>query len=445
MIEKLKSLKNHQGFMKYFKNTSWLFGEKILRMIVGLFVGVWIARYLGPEQFGLLNYSLAIITFASIFVYLGLSGILVHELVNKPEENEKVLGTVFFMKLIGSVVAYIVLMIFAVITSDLGSINFWLLIVMGLGLFLRPFDVINSFNESQVIAKYSVKAKSYAFLSFSIVKIVLILSGSSLLLFGVVQPLESLLAVAFLLYYFYRQGQITTKWRFDLNKSKELISKSWKLILSFVFVTIYLKIDQVMLAWMIDDREVGIYSVAARLSETWYFVPTAIVASLFPALIKMKKNNFERYQYQLQKLYDLLFLIALIIAILVSLFANTIILTLYGEAYAQSAIVLIVHIWAGVFIFMRTLFSKWIIMEDLLILSLYTQGVGGFLNIGLNLLLIPQYGAVGAAIATLVSYAGASYFALFFIKSSRSQAKMMTLSLLLPMRAIIYREKLWSH
>ncbi len=159
----------------------------------------------------------------------------------------------------------------------------------------------------------------------------------------------------------------------------------------------------------------------------------------------MKKNNFERYQYQLQKLYDLLFLIALIIAILVSLFANTIILTLYGEAYAQSAIVLIVHIWAGVFIFMRTLFSKWIIMEDLLILSLYTQGFGGILNVLLNLLFIPEYGAVGAAIATLVSYAGASYFALFLIKSARSQAKMMTLSLLLPIRAIIYRRKLWSH
>ena len=445
MISKLKSLKNHQGFMKYFKNTSWLFGEKILRMFVGLFISVWIARYLGPEQFGLLNYSLAIISFVGIFVYLGLSGILVHELVDKPEENEKVLGTAFFMKVFGSMVAYIVLIIFAYATCDFDSINFWLLIVMGLGLFLQPFDVINSFNESKVIAKYSVKAKSYAFLLFSIVKIILILSGSSLLLFGLVQPLESLLVVSLMLYYFYKQGQTLTRWRFDLNKSKELIGKSWKLILSFVFVTIYLKIDQVMLAWMMDEREVGIYSVAARLSEAWYFVPTAIVVSLFPALIKMKKNNFGRYQHQLQKLYDLLFLIALVIAILVSLFANVIILALYGEAYAQSATVLVVHVWAGVFIFMRTLFSKWIIMEDLLILSLYTQGFGGLLNVGLNLLLIPQYGAVGAAIATLVSYAGASYFALFFIKSSRSQAKMMTLSLLLPIRAIIYREKLWSH
>ncbi len=445
MITKLKSLKNHQGFIKYLKNTSWLFGEKILRMVVGLFIGVWIARYLGPEQFGLLNYSLAIITFASIFVYLGLSGILVHELVDTPEENEKVLGTAFFMKMIGSVVAYIVLIVFAFSTTEFNSVNFWLLIVMGLGLFLQPVDVINSFNESQVLAKYSVKAKSYAFIVFTIVKILLILSGSSLLLFGAIQPLELLLGTTLLFYYFYKQGYSVRKWRFNLSKSKQLIGRSWKLILSFVFVTIYLKIDQVMLAWLIDEREVGIYAVAATLSEAWYFVPTAIVASLFPALIKKKKNNFEIYQQHLQKLYDLLFLIALVIAILVSIFANTIILTLYGEAYVQSSIVLVVHIWAGIFIFMRTLFSKWIIMEDLLVLSLYTQGFGGLLNIGLNLLLIPQYGAVGAAIATLVSYAGASYFALFLIKSSRNQAKMMTLSLLLPLRLIIHKGRLWNH
>jgi O-antigen/teichoic acid export membrane protein len=431
--------------MKYFKNTSWLFGEKILRMFVGLFISVWIARYLGPEQFGLLNYALAIVSFVGIFVYLGLSGILVHELVDKPEENEKVLGTAFFMKLIGSLVAYMVLIIFAFSTTDFKSINFWLLTIIGLGVFLQPFDVINSFNESQVMAKYSVKAKSYAFIIFTIVKILLILSGASLLFFGAIQPLEALLGTIILFYYFYKQGHSVRKWRFNLKKSKELIGRSWKLILSFVFVTIYLKIDQVMLAWMINDQAVGIYSVAASLSEAWYFVPSAIVASLFPALIKTKKNNFEQYQHQLQKLYDLLFLIALVIAILVSLFANKIILTLYGEAYAQSAIVLMIHVWAGIFIFMRTLFSKWIIMEDLLILSLYTQGFGGILNIILNLFFIPEYGVVGAAIATVLSYAGASYFALFLMDSSRGQAKMMTLSLLLPIRVVMYREKLWSH
>lgn len=431
--------------MKYFKNTSWLFGEKILRMLVGLFIGVWLARYLGPEQFGLLNYSLAIIAFVGIFVYLGLTGILVHELVDKPDENQKILGTAFFMKVIGSVVAYSVLIVVAFYTTNWNSVNFWLLLIMGFSLFLKPIEVIDAFNESKVIAKYSVKAKSYAFLFVTFFKIILIICGASLLFFGFTLPLESFIVTLLLLYYFHKRGVSPRKWRFDLAKSKELIGKSWKLILSFVFVTIYMKIDQVMLAWMIDEREVGIYSVAATLSEAWYFVPSAIVASLFPALIKMKKSNFERYQQQLQKLYDLLFLIALVIAILVSLFANVIILTLYGEAYVQSAMVLVVHIWAGVFIFMRTLFSKWIIIEDLLILSLYTQGFGGLLNIGLNYMFIPHYGAIGAAIATLLSYAGTSYFALFMIKSARGQAKMMTLSILLPFRALIYRGRLWSH
>ena len=430
--------------MKYFKNTSWLFGEKILRMGMGLFISVWVARYLGVEQFGLLNYSLSIISFLSIFIYLGLSGILVHELVNNPKENEKILGTAFFMKLIGSLIAYLILIIFTFLTTESNSEKFWLLIIMGLGFFLQPFDVLNSFNESKVMAKHSVKAKSYAFILFSGIKVLLILTGASLLMFGAIQPLEILFSTIILIFYFIKQGYTISTWRFDFNKSKQLIEKSWKLILSFIFVTIYLKIDQIMLAWMINDRAVGIYSVAAALSEAWYFVPSAIVASLFPALIETKKRNFDKYQYQLQKLYDLLFLIAFIIAIIISMSANKIILFLYGQSYIESAMVLTIHVWAGVFIFMRTLFSKWIIMEDILILSLYTQGFGGVLNIFLNLILIPNYGAVGAAIATLLSYAGASYIALFFSRSSRSQAKMMTLSLLLPFRLIIHRGKVWK-
>jgi len=444
MVNKLKSLTNNQNFMKYFQNTSWLFFERILRMGVGLFISVWIARYLGPEQFGLLNYSLALISFVGIFIYLGLSGILVHDLVKLPEEKENILGTAFFMKLVGSIIAYTILLIVAFMTTEFNSINFWLLLIMGLGLFIQPFDVINSFNESRVMAKYTVKAKSYAFITFTIIKIILILSGASILFFGAIQPLELLLGTLILFYYFYKQGNSIKKWRFDFSKSKDLIRRSWKLILSFIFVTIYLKIDQVMLSWMLNDKAVGIYSVASTLSEAWYFVPSAIVASLFPALIEAKKNNFEKYQHQLQKLYDLLFAIALIIAIVISIFADKIILTLYGQQYIESASVLVIHIWAGVFIFMRTLFSKWIIMENLLILSLYTQGFGGVLNIILNLILIPKYGVIGAAIATLLSYAGASYFALFLSRSSRTQAKMMTLSLLLPFRLLIHKGVLWK-
>lgn len=441
MLKKLKSLKNH----KYFENLSWIFGEKFLRMGVGLFVGVWIARYLGPEQYGLLAYISAILSFLGFFTYLGLYGILIQELVDKPDETDRALGTVFYIKVVGAIVAYIILVVIALAASDFNSIKFWLFIVMGLGIFLIPFNVIEMFNESQVIIKYSMRAKSYAFILMSIVKIILLLSGASLLFFGLAQPVESFVAVLLLLFYFKKQGNSPAKWRFDLNKAKEFMGKSWKLMFSFIFVTIYLQIDKVMLGWMIDDREVGIYSVAVKLSEIWYFVPVAIISTVTPALIKTRKESYKLYTLKLQKLYDLLFIIAITMVLLISFFSEQIITTLYGDAYSQSASILVVHIWAGIFISMRSLFARWIIMENLLILSLYTEIFGALLNVGLNFVFIPQYGAMGAAITTLISYAGASYFVLFIIKSARSQAKMMTLSFLFPVRLLIKRNKIWRY
>jgi O-antigen/teichoic acid export membrane protein len=443
MFEKLKRLKNDKSFIKYFHNTSWLLSDKIVRMAVGLFVGVWVARYLGPEQLGILSYALAIISFVGVFSYLGLSGILVHEIVDKPGEHDEILGTVFLMKVIGSIVAYIIIVIISFLTTDVGSTKFWILIIVGLSLFFRPIEVLSLFNESKVMAKYSTKASLYAFTIITLLKVILILSSTSLLFFGLVSPLQALISSSFLLFFFFKQGYSVKKWTINLDRAKELLGKSWKLIFSSVLAIIYLKIDLIMLSSMIDDHAVGIYSVAATLSEAWYFIPGAIVSSLFPALIKKKKENYIEYEKKLQQLYDFLFLIAFSLAIIISFFSEQIIFLLYGEAYNESVMVLVVHIWAGIFIFMRTLFSKWIIMENLLILSLYSHVFGALLNVVLNFVFIPEYGAVGAAITTLISYMGAAYLGLFIHHSSRGQAKMMTLSLLLPFRILIYRGQLW--
>jgi len=444
VVEVLKKINNNQKYTKYIKNISWLFAEKIIKMFLGLFVGILMARYLEPDQFGIFNYSLAIVSLAGVFVYLGLSGILVHDLVDKPEKNDQILGTAFFMKLTGSLVAYLILVIVALVSSDYNSIKFWLLIIMGISLFLRPFEVIDAFNESKLQVVFSAKPRSYAFILMSILKIILLINGFSLLFVGLTISLEAVIMVLLLLFYYKRKGYLLKRWRFDLHMAKELIGKSWKLIFSFVFVIILLKVDQLMLAWMINDREVGIYSVAATLSEAWGFIPAAIVASVFPALIKKKKDNPIQYQIRLQQLYDFLFALAFIIAICVSFFSEQIIFILYGEAYIQSAAVLSIHVWSGVFIFIRILFSRWIIMENLLIFSLITQSFGAVLNIVLNLMFIKEYGARGAALSTIISYAGASYIVLFFHKSTREQAKMITLSFLLPFRAVLYGKCLWK-
>ena len=189
-----------------------------------------------------------------------------------------------------------------------------------------------------------------------------------------------------------------------------------------------------MLKWLAGAEEVGIYSVAVTLSEGWYFVPVAIVASFFPRLIEIKQKNPTLYYYRLQQLFDFLLILAFTVAIILTIIAEPLISILFGDAYAASAPILVVHIWTALFIFMRAAFSKWIMIENVLMFSLITQGLGALVNVALNFWLIPQYGGLGAAYATLIAYATASYFALLLHPKTRIIFVMMTKSFLSPIR-----------
>ena len=191
-----------------------------------------------------------------------------------------------------------------------------------------------------------------------------------------------------------------------------------------------------MLRWMVGASEVGIYSIAVNLSEVWYFLPTSIALSVYPTLIEKKNKDPKTYQEHLQKIFNVLFLIAITVAILVTLVSKPAIQLLYGEAYSKAGSILMIHIWAGVFIFLRALFSRIIFIENLLEFSLITHFSGALVNVVLNLILIKPMAGYGAAIATLVSYAAASYFSLFFSQKTRPFALMMTRSLLLPLSTI---------
>ncbi|HDS4264388.1 TPA: polysaccharide biosynthesis C-terminal domain-containing protein [Klebsiella pneumoniae] len=204
------------------------------------------------------------------------------------------------------------------------------------------------------------------------------------------------------------------------------MSKSWWLILSGVAEVLYLKIDQIMLGMINGYSTVATYAVAARLSEAWYFFPTIITASFFPLLILAKKESEEKYKHTLLDLSRKLFFCALIISIFITIIAHTAINILYGEAYAESATILIIHIWASLFVFMRAVLSKWLVIENMLPFSLVTHISGAIVNIILNLILIPKMGGIGSAIATVISYSISSYFSLFIFKRTRVMGWIMT-------------------
>ena len=431
-MQRLKVLKNHQGFMRYFKNTSWLFGEKILRMVVGLFVGIWVARYLGPEQFGLFSYAQSFVGLFTAIATLGLDGIVVRELVKDESRRDELIGTAFWLNILGALGVLIVLAIAINFTSN-DSYTSSLVFIIASATIFQSFNVVDMYFQSKVLSKYIVYANVISLFISSIVKITLILNEAPLIAFAWVILFDSfILASGFI--YFYLKNRCHSEqlehhsvldtessfaWGFNKSTALSLLKDSWPLILSGIVISIYMKIDQVMIKEMMNAEAVGQYAAAVRLSEVWYFIPMVIASSLFPAIINAKKVSKELYYARLQKLYGLMVWMAIAVALPMTFFSDWVVNFLYGEQYNQAESVLMVHIWAGVFVFLGVASGKWFMIENLQILSFWRTFYGMSINIVLNFLLIPKYGIQGAAIATLAANLVAAFIFDYFNKVTR--------------------------
>jgi O-antigen/teichoic acid export membrane protein len=405
--------------MKYFKNTSWLFAEKVLRMVAGLFVGVWVARYLGPEQFGLFSYALSFVGLFAAIATLGLDGIVVRELVKDEAKQNTLLGTAFWLKICGAFVVLFLLFIAIQFTSNDSYVNMLIFIIASATVF-QSFNVVDIYFQSKVMSKYVVFANMISLLISSIIKIWLILTEAPLVWFAWSILFDSIVLACGYIYFFLKNSTFNIQHStFNKSTAVDLLRDSWPLILSGIVVSVYMKIDQVMIKEMLDNSAVGQYAAAVRLSEIWYFIPMAISSSLFPAIINAKKVSETLYYERLQKLYDLMVWIAIGIAIPMTFFSDWIVIWLYGQAYIESGAVLMIHIWAGVFTFLGVANGKWIINEGLMINGMIRTIIGAIVNVVLNYIFIKKFGIVGAAYSTLISYFIANYFGLLFYKKTR--------------------------
>ena len=420
---------------KIITNFGWLSIAKTVQLGVNIFISIWLARYLGPNQFGIFNYSLAFVTLFSSFAALGLHGLVIRDIVYYPDKTDIILGTTFGLKFIGSLIA-VVIIYFSIQWNNNNTILFFIVMIIAIKTIFLAFGTIDLWFQAKVESKYVVYVRSFTLMVGAGIKLSCILFKSTLITFAWIVVIEAILqAIGFVWVYHFTGGKITN-WRFSVSMAKNLLGQSWVLILSSIGVIIYLKIDQVMLGNMVDQTEVGIYSAAVKLSETWYFIPSFIAASVFPAMIKSKTQGIDIYHSRLQHLYNLMSWLGIGIAIPITFFSEQIVLLLYGDAYQGTGVILSIHIWAGVFAFFGQVLSKWIINENLLIFSPIRHTLGAVVNISLNLFLIPIYGGLGAAIATVISYATGSYLACFFYRPTRIAGKMMTRAIISPIYLI---------
>ncbi len=388
--------------IKIFKNISWLFFDKIIRIFGGLFVGVWVARYLGPNDFGILNYALAYTALFMLFVKLGLDQIVVRELVKFPQQTNKLLGTAFGLKLTGSIIAIIAvfLSLYFIQTDNFTKI---IIFILSFNFIIQSLDVIDFFYQSKVLSKYVVIARNSAFLISSLLKIYFIINGYSVLYFAMANCLDFFIASFLLLIIYIKTGNLISQWRFSAKIAKRFIKFCWPLAISTFLITVHMKIDQVMIGNMINTEQVGIYSVAVRLAEAWYFIPAIIVNTLMPYFVELRENNNELYYFRLTQLYSLMFWMGGGVGVLVIFLGKDIIRILFGSDYVGAYGALIFNIWNGIFVSQAVARGIWMISENLQQYRLYNNCIIVIFNIIINITLIPILGISGSAIATLLT------------------------------------------
>ncbi|MDD2720629.1 MAG: flippase [Gallionella sp.] len=409
----------HSGFRRYFFNTSWLFAEQLLRMVAGLLVGIWVARYLGPEQFGVFNYAIAFTAIFGSIAKLGLDAIVVRGLVDTPDLRDMLLGTAFWLKLMGAFLALAFVALAVQFASQDIHVKLYIFIIAG-GVIFQSFEVVDFYFQSLVLSKFVSICKIAQLVLSSLVKIYLILVGAELVWFVLVTLFDQMM-LAISLHIAYRHQRLGSFYKkFDLAIAKQLLRDSWPLILGGLVVMIYMRIDQIMINGMLGAAEVGKYSAAVRLSEIWYVIPSIIMNSIFPSIINAKKVGSTHYYARLQRLYTILVWMAIAIALPMTFLSDRLIIMLYGEAYREAGQVLMVNIWAGIFVFLGMASGSWLASENLQQIAFYRTFGGALINILLNLVLIPVYGLVGAAVATVISYMFAGFLFDLFHEKTKS-------------------------
>jgi PST family polysaccharide transporter len=409
-------------------NINWLIFQKALNILTGILIGAWIARYLGTQGYGMLSYAISFVTLFTCISTLGLNQIITRDIIKHPSQKNELLGTAFFLQLIGSLLLNLLasILIF-LLRRENPSVRMYVAIV-ALGYIFKPFDVIDYWFQSQVQAKYAVISRIAALIITSIVRVILVLQRAPLVAFAWVFVVNLLLTAVGFLAFYHKMGTAVIDWDVKIRRARVLLKDSWPLILSGAAVAIHGQLDQVLLGDLLDEQAVGLYSAGKKLMQ-WSFIAVVVANSTMPALISIRKKDETRYYQRLQTLYDIMLWLAIGISVIVTLTSGLIVNFLYGAEYSQTAVVLSILTWSVAFNFYSIITAQHLITENLTKIQLYRTLIGAGVNVCLNALLIPMCGIIGASVSALLSIAVQGYFSTLIFRQTRRNFFMLLKSL----------------
>jgi len=413
-IKKIKKILSSKELL----NFGWLSGDKIVKLLLGLIVGIWVARYLGPDNYGILTFWLTLLGFFEVFASFGTQNVIIKNLVTKKNKNQIVFSAIT-LRLLLSMIASFAFILSTTFFSTMHIEGIQLILV--LILFFRFSEILKYFFESVVQSKYSAWSESLALTISGLLKIFLILTSSSLSFFILAYVFEALLILILMTYFMIKNfPDIKLLFNEKLNFSavKKLFQESMPFFLASLTVLLYMKIDQLMVGIFLDPTDLGYYAVAVKISEVWYFVPLALISSFFPKLIRYYKDRI-LFRNLISNLFFSLFWLSILAATTTFLLSDYLINILFGESYSLAAGLLDIYIFSGVFVGISALSDRWYQVKNLSNLIFYKSLSGALLNVLLNYILISSIGIWGAALATIFTLFFLSFIFDIFFESAR--------------------------
>ncbi len=421
---------------KVLTSTGWLFSDRVLRLIVSVLVGAWVARYLGTQHYGQLSIAQSYLILIAPVLKFGLDNVIIQRIVEAPDQRDHILGTAFAIRIGASMLMLPALALFVLSVEPADSPIVGLVVIVAIGAVLQSAEIIEFYFRSQVEARAVVLVRNAALTVSSLGKIAAILLGADVQVFAWMYTLDlGIFGVGLLLAYNTKERRLGAL-RFSRVLAWDLMRTSWPLIVAGLGVAVYMRVDQLMLAYMIGGEEgdaaVGVYAAAVRIAELWYFVPTVIIASVFPVILETRQQSHSLYLKRLQRLFNLMVLISYAFALGITLFGGWIVTLLYGPAYQESAALLSVLVWSGVWVSLGLARTPVLHAENRLSFGMWSTLAGAVVNVVMNALLIPPLGAMGCALATLVAQIFAAHLSTIIYQPVRRFGAMQTYALIMP-------------
>ena len=416
---------------KEFRNAGWIIGEQVFQMLVSLIVGVLSARYLGPSNYGLINYTGSFVTFVTSITTLGMDSVVIKKMIESPQREGEYLGSCMVYRLVAALVssAGIISVVWVLNPGD--TLMLTLVSLQSIQLFFRAISLLDAWFQRHLKSKYVSLAKMLACVIVSAYRICLLIFAKDIRWFALSNTLTAAVTAIVLIVAYARQR--TQKLSFSFPAANDTLKDSYHFIISGLMTAIYGQMDRIMLGEMMSAESVGLYTTAATICTMWLFVPTAIIHSLQPGILECKKSgNESAYLHRLKRLYAIIIWLCIVVSLGVFVFGDLAVRILYGEAYAGAAGSLKILIWSETFAMIGSMRGVWILAEKKNKYVKHYLGMGAALNLLVNFLLIPRLGIAGASAATLATQIFTSLIAPLLFKATRVHTKLVLQAVVYP-------------